>query len=63
MIGDEREAVPSAMFRAKARIRHYGLGEGKWWQVIRLDIEADIGVDIGETRRSAPAVCTAWMMT
>ena len=29
----------------------------------KLDIEVDIGVDIEETRRSAPAVCTAWMMT
>jgi len=29
----------------------------------KLDIEADIAVDIEETRRSAPAVCTTWMMT
>jgi hypothetical protein len=28
VIGDEREAVPSAMFKAKARIEHYGLRGG-----------------------------------
>ncbi len=28
-----------------------------------LDIGVDIEVDIEETRGSAPAVCTTWMMT
>ena len=30
---------------------------------IEVDIKVDIEVDIEETRGSAPAVCTTWMMT